>query len=488
MMNRKAISALTLLLLASVAVSCGDSDAGNTVETTGSASTEPVVTEEPTEADLRAAIPDNLPETDMQGYQFRIWTRDRSDFVEDIGVDIEETGDVVDDAIYSRNKTVEERFNCELVQRAVDDQGISAEVTKSISSGDDSHDVALGQVITMPNLCTEGYFLDWYEDLPYVDLSQPWYIGNAAEALSVNGHAYSMIGELNFSVMRFTYCMYFNKNIAANYDVENLYTVVQEGRWTIDYLRNICLEVYNDLNGDGTKTEDDLLALCGDPYSAVVTYQYSFENPLFTIGEDKLPALTYDFEKAYDIVTKLNDIYWNTAGALTKDWNSGYTAWDNGTLLLKTGLFSSASGYRDLEFDFGIIPYPKWDEAQKSYYTMSDGAHDVMTVPITCGNVEYASMIIEAMNAETYKQVVPAYYDTAMKVKYSRDDESGQVLDLLMDSRVFDFGYIYNTGLAFVIQNLVSANSSNTESSYASKMKTAEKQYQEIIDAYLDLE
>ena len=145
-------------------------------------------------------------------------------------------------------------------------------------------------------------------------------------------------------------------------------------------------------------------------------------------------------------------------------------------------------GNQFLEVPFGIIPYPKWDEAQKSYYTMSDGAHDVMTVPITCGNVEYASMIIEAMNAETYKQVVPAYYDTAMKVKYSRDDESGQVLDLLMDSRVFDFGYIYNTGLAFVIQNLVSANSSNTESSYASKMKTAEKQYQEIIDAYLDLE
>ena len=119
---------------------------------------------------------------------------------------------------------------------------------------------------------------------------------------------------------------------------------------------------------------------------------------------------------------------------------------------------------------------------------MSDGAHSVMAVPITISNPEYTSIILEALNAETYKQVVPAYYDTSLKVKYSRDDETGEVLDLLMDNRMFDFGYIYDTGLAFVIQKLVSVNSSNTESAYATKMKSAEKEYQKIIDAYLDLE
>ncbi|MBQ7983469.1 MAG: hypothetical protein IJ302_07860, partial [Clostridia bacterium] len=73
-------------------------------------------------------------------------------------------------------------------------------------------------------------------------------------------------------------------------------------------------------------------------------------------------------------------------------------------------------------------------------------------------------------------------------VKFARDDESTQVLDLLLDSRVFDFGYVYDTGLAFVIQRLVSANSSNSESQYASQIKSSEKQFQKIIDAYLDLE
>ncbi len=491
MKTRITTSALALLLLGAMALSaCGDS-AGTQTEGTGTqASTEPVVTEEPTEADIRKAIPDNLPETDMGGYEFRVWSRTRGDFVEDVGFDMEETGEVVDDAIYARNRDVEERFNVDLIQRLMpDDSGASAEIVKGISSGEDTHDVALGQVIAIPKLGTEGYFLDWYEDLPYVNLESPWYIGNAAEALSVAGHAYAMIGEFNLDVLRFTYCMYFNKGIAANYDLENIYDVVSEGRWTHDYLRELSAQIYTDINGDGQKSEDDLLCISGDPYSAVVTYQYAYNNPTYTLDKDGIPQLTLDTSKANSIVEKLNDLYWVTQGGYTQGWGTGSTAWWNGNLLFYTGLFQSANGYRELEFDFGIIPYPKYDEAQEQYYTMSDGAHGVMTVPVTVLNPEYCSIIIEALNAETYKQVVPAYYDVSLKVKAARDDESVKALDLLMESRVFDFGYIYNTGsIAFTIQDLVSKNSNNSESAYASKIKAATKEYEKIVEAYLALE
>ncbi len=491
MKTRITTSALALLLLGAMALSaCGDTTGTQTDGTDTQAATNPVVTEEPTEEDLRKAIPDNLPETDMGGYEFRVWSRTRGDFVEDVGFDTEETGEVVDDAIYNRNRTVEERFNVDLIQHLIpDDSGASAEIVKGISSGEDTHDVALGQVITIPKLGTEGYFLDWYTDLPHVNLEAPWYIGNAAEALSVAGHAYAMIGEFNLDVLRFTYCMFFNKGIAANYDLENIYDVVSEGRWTHDYLRKLSADIYTDLNGDGQKSEDDLLCISGDPYSAVVTYQYAYGNPTYTLDKDGIPQLTLDTAKAHDIVDKLNDLYWVTPGGYTQGWGTGSTAWWNGNLLFYTGLFQSANGYRELEYDFGIIPYPKYDEAQSQYYTMSDGAHGVMTVPVTVQNVEYCSIVIEALNAETYKQVVPAYYDVSLKVKAARDDESVKALDLLMESRVFDFGYIYNTGsIAFTIQDLVSKNSNKSESMYASKMKAALKEYQTIVDAYLALE
>ncbi len=476
---------LVIAMLAASVTACGNTTAETTADT--AAATEAVTETE--EQDARLAISDNLPASDFEGYDFRVITRDRDDFINDVGVELELTGDVVDDAIFNRNKTVEERFNVKLsaTYAANDGAAVGSAVQAAVTAGDDTYDLAQNQVIGMASLATTGYYMDWYTQLPHVDLTKPWYIGNAAEALSVNGHAYGMIGEYALDVLRFTYCMYYNKDMALEYDLEDIYTVVSEGRWTYDYLKTLADTVYIDLNANGSKDFDDRLAISGDPYSAVVTYQYAFNNPTVSLV-DGLPAVTMDREKAHDIVVKLNALYWESIGGLTEGWGAGSGTFTAGNLLCYTGLFRDATGYGDLDFDFAIIPYPKYDEAQENYYTMSDGAHGVLGVPITVSDPARTSIIIEALNAETYKTVVPAYFDIALKNRYSRDSESAAMLDLLMSSRVFDFGYMYNTGIAFIIQNMVSKNSSNTESAYASSIKSTETKYEEVIEAYAELE
>lgn len=488
---RRMTALLLVLLLAASACSEGAGTDETPADAAVPAAGETVVEETAPEEDVdaRKAIPDELPERDMDGYTFRILTRDRSDFVEDVGLELEQTGEVIDDAIISRNLAVSERFNIEFTANYFVN-GQSMPLT-SVMSGDDEFDLMLGQIIDVTKNATKGYYLDWYEQLPYVNLEKPWYIGNAAEALSVNNHAYIMIGEYDLDVLRFTYGMFYNKNISDEYSLENIYNVVKEGRWTYDYLHTLADMIYVDINSDGQKDEGDRLAISGDPYSAVVTYQYAFNNPLVGLDADRLPTLTFSREKAYDIVTRLNSLYHETQGGYTVGWGTGSTAWSSGNLLVYTGLFQSAMSYRDLEFDFGIIPYPKFDETQDRYYTMSDGAHGGMMVPVTVPNAENVSIIVEALNAETYKQVVPAYYETSLKTKAARDVESSEMFDLLMDSRVFDFGYMYNDalgGLAFTIQEMVSANSSNTESAYAAKIKGAEKKFEKVVEDYLALD
>ena len=491
---RKTISILLVLaLLTGIFAGCSESGENSDETTPPSADvlepgeTEPPEPEPENEAEARAKVPDGLPEKDMNGMEFRIVTRDRSDFVSDLSFEEELNGDVVNDAIISRNTAVSERFN--IVFSADYENNPVPVIQSCVTAGDDSYDVCLGQIIQQTAICYKGGFYDWYTDLPRIDLTKPWYIGNAAEALSVKNHAYVMIGEFDLDVLRFTYCMYYNKDIAASYNLEDIYPVVREGRWTYDTLKGYADTIYTDIDGNGIKDENDLLTLSGDPYSAVVTYQYSFDNPLFTLDAEGVPQMTFDREKANDIVVKLNALYWESPGSYTQGWGTGGTAWTSNRLLCYTGLFSSSGGYRDLDFDFGIIPYPKFDEAQPSYYTMSDGAHGGMMVPITVANTEDVSIILEALNAETWKQVVPAYYDTSLKVKFSRDTESAEMLDLLMNARVFDFGYMCGDwGMAFVIQDLVSTNSNNTESAYKAKDKVAQKTFGKIIDAYLALE
>ena len=483
-MHRKIICILCALLL--VLTACGSgSTTDKTPETTADTTTETEAETEPDPNAARRAIPDDLPDTDMDGYTYRVLSRQRDDFINDIGLDLEQNGDVVNDAIYNRNLTVSDRFNCKYEATFTDN--IDSTGINTITAGDDAFDIMFCQIVQIPKYATTGYFLDWYDDMPYVHLDKPWYIGNAAEALSVKGHAYAMIGEYDLDVLRFTYCMYYNQDLADEYNLENIYDVVNKGNWTYDKLYEYANMVYVDLDGNGTKDENDRLAISGDPYSAVVTYQYAFDNPLFTINDEGVPEFTMNREKLSSIVEKLNALYHDSLGGYTEGWGTGWNAWTAGNLLAYTGLFQNANGYRELEFDYGIIPYPKYDEAQSRYYTMSDGAHGCMLIPITVQNIEWSSMLTEALNAETYKQVVPAYFDTSLKVKLTRDAESAAMLDLLMEARVFDFGYMYNTGIAFIVQDMVSKNQTSTESAFNSKYKSAEKEWAKIIDTYLAL-
>ena len=110
------------------------------------------------------------------------------------------TGEIVNDAIYSRNLTVTERFNCKMDATFTDN--FDATGINTITAGDDAYDIMFWQIVQIPKYATTGYFRDWYEDLPHVHLDKPWYIGNAAEALSVKGHAYAMIGEYDLDVLR----------------------------------------------------------------------------------------------------------------------------------------------------------------------------------------------------------------------------------------------------------------------------------------------
>jgi hypothetical protein len=481
---------ISLLLLAAMvlsAASCGgtggDGKAPNDAnenETTAAETTT-------SEVDARLALPDNLPEKDYGGYTFRIAGRTRGDFVQEIGADMEESGDVIEDAIYRRNQDVMERFNIKIAGVYYDTP--QDQVRKSVMAGDDEFDLLLGQVIEVGSTVTDNNYLNWY-DMPFIDLDQPWYIGNAKDALSIKNKAYMMAGEYCLSILRFTYCMYFNKMLVESYDVENPYTTVQEGRWTLDQLSETIKDVYSDVNGDGIKGSEDLYGLVSDYYSATITYQYAFDNPVMTKDEDGVPEVNFNTPKTIAIVEKINDFAWNNNGAHFGDWSVYADIWQNNRTMYLNGLFSSALNYRAMETDFGIIPYPKYDETQSNYYSMSDGAHTIMAIPKTITDIERNSIIIEALNAESYKQVIPAYYEIALKVKYSRDEESVAVLDMLLDGRTFDFGYVYDgwKGYAFILQDLISAKKSDFASAYASREKSADKYYASIIDMYLELD
>ena len=111
----------------------------------------------------------------------------------------------------------------------------------------------------------------------------------------------------------------------------------------------------------------------------------------------------------------------------------------DGHALFTNSSFFQISSIRDAATDFGIIPYPKYDETQDKYYSRIEGC-ELFGVPKTNTDPEMAAVILEAMACESLNSVIPAYYEVALKVKFTRDDESAEMLDLAFENRVFDYG------------------------------------------------
>ena len=125
-------------------------------------------------------------------------------------------------------------------------------------------------------------------------------------------------------------------------------------------------------------------------------------------------------------------------------------------------------------------------ENQEKYLTMADGYHTVLAVPKTVKDTEFVGTIVEALSAESWKTLTPTRYEIALKTRYLRDNESKEIMDLIINGRTFDFGYIYDNwqGYSFTLERMMGDRNSNFESYYNQKYTAARTQYKLIVRAF----
>ena len=431
----------------------------------------------------RLKVSDGIEEEDMEGMKFRVIYRNnfysKELFIED------ETGENVEDAIYLRNKKIEERFNINFVPMAA--ASPEKDALKSVRSGDDAYDLVVTHMIELAGSSLSNPYIDW-NSVPAINLSQRWFLQDAVKEMSVNNKLYVVPGEYCLSILYNSYCMYFNKTLVQNYGIENPYRLVLDGKWTLDKLYEITKDLYQDIDNDGKKSAGDFYGLATNHWSAAVTYTYSSGMRIMQINENGIPENVVPNEKILNNFTKVYNLLVNNPGAFAGDWGEDGGIYRNNRAVFLNDLFSTAKSFRTLEDDFGIIPYPKFDEAQDKYYTMSDGGSSMMAIPSTVKDQNRTGKIVSALNAESWKTVVPQYYDIALKIKFTRDDESMQVLDMLLDGRTFDFGYIYDNwqGYAFYIQDLISKKSDGIASWFEKRQGSAEKNLTKVLKSFED--
>ncbi len=495
-MKKRILAMLLAALILASTVAC-NSASGDETTSTEDTSTQTVAeteeTEPLTESEKRAQAKDDLPEITFNGADFRVSTKEswKSEvMVEDL------TGDVVNDAIYDRNAVIAERFAVNIVPIVTPEGDMYTQVNNvknSVMAQDDAFDLAATYAMTAGTIINEGYYMNW-NDMPYNDFSKPWWLSNINECFSVGDKMFTVVGDMCFSLLEYTYCTYYNRTKGDTYGLtETLLQDVKDGKWTIDYLLNLTKEIYEDTDGNGNRDKEDFYGFVAHTGTDLMIYTYAFDIPLTSRNTDGIPEISIYSEKMITAVEKVTQLYWESNGSYIAEIADAPKLFAAGNAMFYTSLFMRAfNNLRDMEDDFTILPFVKFDETQEIYMTSAMDNYSVLGIPITCKNTDMVSVITESLNVESYRSVFPAYYDKALKGKYARDEESIEMIDLVMAGRNFDFATLYTAQgdlnvLNILLQSSVASKNADFTSRYAANEAAMKNKLEEIVAAYEDM-
>lgn len=488
--TRKTSLLLAGLLLAASVSSCGSDTQTPTVQETAQDTT-PRATEAVTES---YSTEYEIPEVDYNGEAFTIaamsgvvslWRAASYCEIYSEG----ENGDPLNDAIYKRNRKIEETLNVKIDVYPMDDFGTSStNLRQIIESGEDVYDIALVQADGLRNLLGTGGLVDLYT-LPNVDFSHTWWDQGSVAEMTILDKMYTVTGNISLYLNYAPITYFFNKKIVEELSLDDPYQLVRDGKWTLDSVIKMSTEAVSDLNGDGVMNEtDDRYGMLSEPGS--LTFAVHAAGVSLTDKDaDGLPVLNVDVDRATAVTDLLapfmSDTNLNLMNTTVKGtYNNPFTdlflpMFTENRALFYNNQLLVALNLRDMEADFGILPAPKLDEAQKEYCTpFNDWWGTFLIMPVTNVNYDMTGHVVEALGYWGQQLVTPAYMETTISSKALRDEASLEMLDIIFDNRVYDLATLYNWNSV----DSFTADLANSSQKYASRYAKIEKSVKKSIE------
>ncbi len=481
-MSLKKIVASVMAVLLLTLTACSNTSPGGSAADESETVPDPVASDIPAQPDEkqdRSSVPDNLPEIDFGGRDFRAaqqTSRTYEFYAEEL------TGEGTNDSVFNRNLKIESRFNVKIVSVDYDSlSSITNDVDTLVRSGTDAYEVVSHYAYKAYTPIHAHAYRNWLE-VPNIDFSRPWWNSLANGQNTINGILYTATGDINISSLLTTYAFFFSVPVTEKYGItpESLYNAVYEGTWTIDYFIGLTSSIYEDSNGNGKRDDKDTYGFAAWPGISCDVWLASFDQPITVKDEEGFPVPAINSEKTVAALEKMYQFYYNTDGGYgdVSSAENEVNMFAADCVCFVPSIFDDAfTVYRYMDSAYGILPYPKWDESQEMYLTNSRDQYTVIGIPAfkTDDDLPLIGTVTEALSAESWRSVYPEYYDIALKGKYSLDEDTSNMVDLVLAGRNYDFSFLFGEAECIRIPYLFRDMMADRDSNFASRYKRMEK-------------
>ena len=412
----------------------------------------------------------NLEINNYDGYNFRILIR--PSWVSDQYLE-EGSGDPIEDAIYKRNLTVESMYNITISATQSSDSNYETDALNSILAGDDAYDAIFPHSRAAFSYATQNALLN-INEIDSIHTENPWWAKDIVDSANINSNLYVLDGDISLARYKSVMCLYFNKRIFDELGLDYPYQMVKDGTWTFDEFAKLVKKGAKDLNGDGVMdVENDQYGFQSSEWQSPISILYTGGQRIYKKNDEGIPELTLNTSKTVDIFDKYFDLM-DSAGNIIYLENTltGPDMFSEGRAMFHDGGLGSAQSYRSMDDNFGILPYPKFTEDDE-YASVVNGYAHLLVIPITVSDEHRTGNIIEALCAIGSRDVVPAFYEQSLKSKFSRDNESEEMIDIIRDSIIYDLGYVAGGTFQSIGRDLARNTTHDFSSTYASQESVA---------------
>ncbi len=415
--------------------------------------------------------------------------------------------DIVANAVYSRNTAVEERANVTVkVEKLAGDwegkdkmgegatrggnYAFEGRVRNDALSGFSAYDLIATHAAYLANLALEGLGKD-LNAVDHIDLTKRWWNEAYFEECSYRDAIYLMVSDMAYTMYEYMQVVFFNEEMANDLDLGDLYGLALDGGWTYTKLKEYTKEVESNPDaGDSQKygllTNAHAHRAWANAVEANMMQKDSDGKYYYpaTLNETALNRMTDYIEFVRGLAT--NSVYTQMTWGDEKWAETKMFANGRGLFYMQM-LGESATLKTTMDDDYGILPFPKWDDTQLEYHSNSKDSGTAVMIPANVKDIESTGIITELMALYGYEKITGAYYEKVLKYQSFNDPRCIQILELIKKTANYSLQHVYTNcldGPNSLIISCILDSSKELVSYYESKRANYDTtQFYEDLDA-----